>query len=434
MPLTSTIFTPFVSATLNGSPISGVTKARVISSFADPVTKIYIDVFPAIDWTEGDTVTVTMGSGTHNVLSGTGTVYEADYLNLGPTFELVARGPLFQAQRYVNNRVDGITLAQLTGGPATDEAITKAVLDFVGISYNPADIGGTGIVRGTLAPAAYTWKQNETALDYLNRLTRASLGYRMVETIGGAVTRVQVFGRPSSTAQFTLQQGVDIFAGGHTQFDAFGQYTAVTVQGYDYGTGSGALSFTRPDPLPDGVAAFVYSADMIERTFESDLGDGISAANVAMNFVLPEVDRVAIRVSSVKTPRDDVFEPGQTHLVNSSYLGLDSELLWCMSVTRECDDKWFVQTMEYIGGGLTTDGHAIPDGKSVFPTVRPTPARARMRDYTYIYQAQLPNLIGTDFMVPGAQTLSLPPRAPKQPTQPQQERAHAGIFGALTPP
>src|SRR3954468_22603615 len=229
---TSTVFTPTVSATLNGTALVGVRKARVTSSFSDPVTKIYVSVYPAITWAEGDTITVTMGSGTHNVLSGTGQVYEADYLNTGPSFELVARGPLFKAQKYRNNRANGITLDDLTGGPATDEAIVKAVLTLAGVTYTPSNIGGTGVIRGTLAPTAYTWKQGETALDYLNRLTKASLGYRMVETIGGDVTRVQVRGRPSATAQFSLEQGVDIFAGGHAQFDAFGKYTAVTVTGF----------------------------------------------------------------------------------------------------------------------------------------------------------------------------------------------------------
>src|SRR4051812_39674558 len=145
--VTSTVFTPTVSATLNGSPITGVRKARVISGFTDPVTKIYVTIYPAISWAEGDTIAVTMGSGTNNVLSGTGTIYEADQLNAGPTFELVARGPLFKAQKFNNNVTNGLTLTDLTGGPATDEAIAKAVLTIAGVSYDPANIGGTGLQR-----------------------------------------------------------------------------------------------------------------------------------------------------------------------------------------------------------------------------------------------------------------------------------------------
>lgn len=429
--VTTTVFTPTVSATLNGVAIVGVRKARVISSFNDPVTKIYCTVYPAIDWTDGDTLTVTMGSGTNNVLSGTGTIYEGDYLNDGPTFELVARGPLFKAQKYKNNLTDGLTLTALTGGPATDEAIAKAVLTVAGVTYTPANIGGTGLQRGTLAPTAYTWKQGETALDYLNRLTKASLGYRMVETIGGDVTRVQVRGRPSATAQFSLEQGVDIFAGGHAQFDAFGKYTAVTVTGFDYGAGAGAVSFSYPNPIPTGVDSYVYSSDMIERAQENDRGGGVSAANVAMSFVLPEVNRTAIRVSGVKTPRDDLFEPGQTHQVDSSYLGLTDELLWCMSVTRECDDKWFVQTLEYLGGGAATDGYVLPTGLSTFMHDLPPRGRARMRDYTYV-QSLRAQLIGQDAMTAGDQATDYRRRT-VLPVQPWNERSHANLFGVNAP-
>lgn len=429
---TGTVFTPYVAATLNGTPITGVRKARVVSSFSDPVTKIYVSVYPAIDWSEGDTLAVTMGSGTNNVLSGTGQLYEADYLNSGPAFELVARGPLFRTQRYRNNQSGGLTLTDLTGGPATDEAIVKAVLDTVGVSYTPANIGGTGLQRGTLAPAAYTWREGESALEYLNRIGKASLGYRLVETIGGDVVRVQVFGRPSSAADFALEQGVDILAGGHTQFDAFGRYSAVTVNGYDYGDGAGAVTYSWPIPIPAGTDTYVYSSDMIERGYESDPRGGISAAKIALSFVLPEVDRVAIRVSGIKTPRDDLFEPGQTHQINSDLLGLDDELLWCMAVTRECDDKWFTQTTEYIGGGTATDGFVQPVGDSTFPYVLRVPSRPRLRDYTYLYSAQIPNLVGKDAMVPGVQsTFSRSPQPVRQ--QPQNERAHAGILGAGPP-
>lgn len=406
---TATVYTPYVAATLNGSPIAGIRKARVISSFADPVTKIYVTCYPTVTWSEGDAITVTMGSGTHNVLSATGNVYEGDYLNSGRTFELVARGPLFKAQKYKNNVDGGLSLTDLTGGPATDEAIARAVLTRAGVTYNASDIHGTGLTRGMRVPAAYIWRQGETALDYLNRLTRASLGYRMIETIGGAVQRVQVRGRPSATVDYTLQQGVDIFEGGHTQLDAFGRYTAVTVTGADPGDGSGVVSYSYPIPIPQGVNAFVYSADMVERSYENDQGGGISCANVLYDFVLPEVNRVAIRVSGVKTPRDDVFQPGQTHQVNADWLNLSNELLWCMSVTRECDGQWFTQTMEYIGGGDPITSHTPPDGKSNMLTALPPRRYPRMVDYTYTHRSDV-QLIGQDAMTTGVQSTVLPPR------------------------
>jgi len=358
--MTTTVYTPTVSATLNGTPISGIRKARVTSSFTDPVAKLYVSVYPAVPFVEGDVLAITMGGGTNNVLSGTGTIYQGDYLNTGSTRELVARGPLYKAQRYRNNRTNGWTLSDLTNGPATDETIAKAVLDVAGVTYTPADIGGTGIVRGTLAPSAYTWRQGETALDYLARLAKASLGYRVIETIGGAVKRVQVFGRPQATAQYFLNEGVDIFAGGHTQRSFFEKYTAVTVTGYDYGTGDGAISFSDPDPTPDGVDPYNYSSEMIERTLEADAGEGISAENVTENFVLPEVNREFIRVSGIKTPRDDLFAPGQTHELDSDLLGLTNEKLWLFGVTREVTEQWFMQTLDYQGGGTAVGGYTGP--------------------------------------------------------------------------
>ncbi len=433
MPITSTVFTPTVSATLNGSPITGVRKARVISNFNDPVTKIYVTVYPAIVWAEGDTVAVTMGSGTNNVLSGTGQVYEVDQLNAGPTFELVARGPLFKAQKYNNNVTGGLTLTDLTGGPATDEAIAKAVLTIAGVSYNPANIGGTGLQRGTLAPNAYTWKQNETALDYLARLTKASLGYRMVETIGGDVERIQVFGRPSSTSSFSLNQGVDVFSGAHTQFDAFGRYTAITVTGYDYGDGNGAVTFSYPNPTPTGIAPYVYSSEMIERAFIQDDGAGVAASTVGMSFVLPEVNRVAIRVSGVKTPRDDLFEPGQTHTINSDYLGLTNTMLWCMGVTRECDDKWFTQTMEYIGGGDASDGSVPLTGRETINVDDVPIAPLRLVDYTWARSVERILVAGKDAMTVGDQMMYYrPPNV--FPQQPWQQRAHLGLLGIVNAP
>lgn len=358
---TSTVWTPYVAATLNGVAIEGVRRARVVSSFTDPVTKIYLSVYPRIAVAEGDVIAVTTGGGTNNVLSGTGTVYSADAVNSsGGSYEYTARGPLFKAQRYTNNVTSGLTLADLTGGAATDEAITMAILDVAGVTYDPLDIGGTGIIRGSLGPSAYTWRQGETALAYLLRLSRASLGYRLIESIGGDVQRVQVFGRPQATPQFYLTEGVDILNGAHVNRDGTGKYEAITVTGYDFGEGDGAVSFSVPDPTPAGVEPYVYSSDMIERQLEADPGDGISAESVATDFVEPEVNRISVRVSGVKTPRDDLFAPGQTHQITSDLLDLDEENLWLYTVTREVNETWFTQTLEYQGGSSATGGYTGP--------------------------------------------------------------------------
>lgn len=357
--MTATVWAPYVSAVLNGSVVSGIVKARVVSTISDPVTKAYITIYPAISWTQGMSLTISLGAGVHNVLRFTGTVYEGDYLNSGASFALVARGPLYKAQKYRNNVPNGLTLDDLTSGPATDEDIAKAVLTVAGVSYTGSDIGGTGITRGTLAPSTYTWRNGETALAYLQRLTQASLGYRMIETIGGAVKRVQVFGRPQGTSVYTLTEGVDIFDGGHTQRQTFDSYSAVTISGFDYGDGAGAVTFSDPSPTPAGVDPFQFSSTMIERALEADAGDGVSAEAVAAN-VRAEVNRELIRVNSVQTPRDDLFGPGQTHTVNSPLLGLTNEPLWLSGVTCEVNGQWFTQTLDYAGGGTSTGGYTGP--------------------------------------------------------------------------
>lgn len=357
--MTVSVWTPYASVVVSGTLISGITKARVVSSINDPVTKAYVSVYPRISWTQGQSITVSLGAGIHNLLRFTGTIYEGDYLNSGASFELVARGPLYKAQKYRNNNKNGLTLLDLTGGPATDEAIAKAVLTVAGVAFIDANIGGTGIIRGSTAPAAYTWKYGETALAYLQRLSKACLGFRMLESIGGEVIRVQVFGRPQGTSSFTLSEGVDIFEGGHTQRQTFDSYSAVTVTGFDYGTGDGAITFSNPDPTPDGVDPYLFSSDMIERTLDADAGDGVSCESVAAN-VLAEVDREIIQVNSVATPRDDLFGPGQTHTVNSPLLGLTNEPLWLFGVTCEVDSQWFTQTLDYTGGGTSTGGYTGP--------------------------------------------------------------------------
>jgi hypothetical protein len=386
MPAIATVYTPYVAATLNGAPIEGVRKARVISTFTDPVTKIYVSLYPRIAWAEGDTLAVTTGSGTNNVLSGTAQIYTGKSSNTGPEFNLTAYGRLFLAQRYTNNTPNGTTLADLIGGPATDEDIAMAVLDVVGIPYNPADIGGTGIVRGALAPDAYTWRQGESALAYLIRLSKASLGYRMIERINGDIARVQVVGRPQVTPDFSMTEGVDIFPGASAEYDTLGKYTVVEVNGFDFGEGVGPVSYKLPDPSPAGVQAYVYSSEMIERASELDTGGGISAQNVAVNFVEPEVNRVIVHVSGVKTPRDDTFSPGQTHQITSERLDLNAAFLWLYSVTREVDEQWFTQTLDYAGTATVPGGYDQSPVDATFPAgmqmyVLPTPAYRRMRAY-----------------------------------------------------
>lgn len=343
--MTVLVYTPYVQVTINGSqPSQPVARARVESSFADPTSRGYVTFHEAPSWGQGDELTITMGNGTNNLLRGTFTILEGDYLNAGPTVELVGRGPLWRVQKFRNPYPKGLTLQDLTGGPATDQAIAQAVLDVVGVS-NIGSIGGTGIVRGELAAVAYTWHKGESALDYLQRLSKASLGYRMIESTDGNIHRTQVFGRPQGASEFSFTEGQDIFEGAHTQRSTFERYVAWSVSGFDYGDGLGPVNFSNPSD-PGGVEVYEFSSDMIEKALASDPGSGVSAEEVE-NYIEAESDHEIVVIQGMSTPRDDLIGPGQTHTINSPLLGVNGERVWCLGVSAEVDDRWFTQTMEY---------------------------------------------------------------------------------------
>jgi hypothetical protein len=348
--MTTVVYQPYATATINGTAINTqlLKGARVEMSFSDPVSKGYVKCIGAPGWAQGDDVTITLGGGSNNVTRfPQGSVWQGDYLNTGPNFELVCRGPLYAVEKYRNNRAKGLTLTDLTGGAATDEDITKAVLDIVGVSYSAGNIGGTGIMRGTLAPDAYTWRQGEGALEYLQRLSKASVGYKLVESFG-VIYRTQVFGIPSGPPDFALTEGVDIFEGGHTQRETFSRYTAWEVTGYNYGSGNGAVRFANPDPIPNGVQNYAYSSDMIERARNSDPGAGISCEAVEA-YIQAETDHEITHISGLQTPRDILIGPGQIGNINAPMLGVNGQLLGVLSVTAETDENWFIQTLELIG-------------------------------------------------------------------------------------
>lgn len=351
--MTVTTWRPYATATLNGSQVDTMLLkgARVETSFADPVSKGYVKCIGDPGAGQGDDITITLGggsSGGNRTRFPAGKVLQVDFLNTGPNVEVVARGPLYAVQRYRNNFANGLTLTDLTGGPATDQAIARAVLDVVGVSYSSGNIGGTGIVRGRSAMVAYTWRKGEGALEYLQRLSKASLGYKMVETIGGDIFRTQVLGTPSGSADFTFTEGIDIFEGAHTQIETFDTWTAWSVGGFDYGDGLGAVSFSNPSTIGNGDIPYAYSSEMIESNTNSDPRGGISAETV-LGYIQGESNHAITKVSGLVTPRDDLFGPGQIHQITSARLGLNAKKLWVLSVTAETDENWFTQTMEYVG-------------------------------------------------------------------------------------
>ncbi|HYW89277.1 MAG TPA: hypothetical protein VFB50_16010, partial [Chloroflexota bacterium] len=199
---------------------------------------------------------------------------------------------------------------------------------------------------GLSAPDGYTWRRGESALDYLQRLTKACLGYKIVESTDGSVYRAQILtGSPGADHTFT--EGVDIFEGAHTVVESFDQYSAWEVTGFDYGDGLGAVYNRRPDPAPDGVAPYQYSSEMIERNNEADTRAGISCERV-VDYLQGESGAPLVKLSGFVTPRDELIGPGGSVHVNSAMLGVNQNF-WVISVTRETTEEWFLQTLELAG-------------------------------------------------------------------------------------
>jgi hypothetical protein len=87
-------------------------------------------------------------------------------------------------------------------------------------------------------------------------------------------------------------------------------------------------SFVPPGPLEGfPVLPVTFSSDMIEKEAIADgeLGRGVSAEQTS-TLVLAEADAV-LETMTLTTPRDDVFEIGETVYVNAPALGTDRRYL-----------------------------------------------------------------------------------------------------------
>ncbi len=344
--MTTTVYVPFAGCTINGNFVQ-CSGGRAECSFSDPVSKGYAKFYTDPGgWSHGDEVVLNLGAGINNVECFRGFIMEGDYLNSGPNFELVCRGPLIAAQKFRNNKPKGRTLTDMTGGPAADEAIASAVLSIVGVA-NVGQIGGTGIVRGATAPDGYTWRKGESALEYLSRLSKASIGYKIAESTDGQVYRAQILTGNQGGVDMALTEGVDIFDGGHTQIETFDTYNAWEVTGFDYGDGLGPVTSRSPDPIPDGSTPFAHSSEMIERNTDADPRSGISCETV-LNYLRGESQNAITKIQGLQTPRDDLVGPGSVVSVDSDMLGVHGSF-WVISVVRETTPDWFMQTLELAG-------------------------------------------------------------------------------------
>jgi hypothetical protein len=287
-----------------------------------------------------------------------GLLVPTDYALFPRNVGLVCRDPLVLAQRFTppESLESGLYLEDLTGGPASDQDIVTAALNYGGLGGYIGGIGGTGTIMGSVAPEEFVWKPEETLMMYIKRIDAISLGYRTFWD-GGSIVRLQISSRPSGSPDYTFTEGVDI-SGGNTRRSPEEAYSAVRVSGYAVGDyADPRVFYIQEDNLPWESRPRVLnnpSNPMIERRADSSPGLGMSCESVA-NYLLGELNRELVSLT-MSTPRDELFLPGQIHLVQGPGGSADrlhvGELLWVQRVDgRVGNDGGVGHTLAYVGGG-----------------------------------------------------------------------------------
>lgn len=378
---------PYVSATLAGVSVGQILSARCSFGFDLRVSEAYITVpVPPTTGYYWDPVVLTMGAtpGTARTRF-TGVLLEKDYSLWPRAVTLVCKGNLYRAAIFENTNVLGTDLTNNSAGQ-TDQAMVNQVLGAVtGLSYNTANIGGTGKTFGKVAvqvassgwgniyTGPFTWggpgllnqSVGETALSFIERLDSVCEGYRLFETSGGTLYRFQISGRPRNAWDLTFTEGVDIFSG-QSQRTLIQARNRILVNGYDRGidTPNNFFILTYATLATSGLdQTYAFQSPMIEQTKIAD-GTAQSCEAVA-TYLINEFDREIVKLQMV-TPRDDMIGPGQTHLIQGGPGGTVGRLgigepLWVNRVDVEVSEQGaFSQTVTYIGGGLADNTQPPP--------------------------------------------------------------------------
>lgn len=291
-----------------------------------------------------------------------GELYQWDYALHPRAVTMSCKGRLERARQFklpqaFTREEKGLQLADLAGGPSSDQDIVQAVLDYAGVNTNGGNIGGTGTVLGTIAPDQFVWQTSDSALAYIQRIDAISLGYRTFETAGGQIFRSQISSRPTGSTDLTFTEGDDIREGSSSR-TVQEACNAARIGGYAVGDFADPRVWCQVESNPfqssSDPRVFSWDNSMIERRSEASDGEGISCEAVA-NFFLGELNREVVKVT-MRTPRSDVVGPGQIHLVRGpggapDRLGV-GERLWVQRVDGELDQSGaFRQNITYIGGG-----------------------------------------------------------------------------------
>lgn len=324
-------------------------------------------------------INVTAGAGLFNQLRFRG-LFRRRRVALWPhTFTMQLTGSLSLAARFqqaaglgipsfINERlpVTGLSLFQLlgsqdtpaaetnrraflTGQPANDQNIVLAVLTRVpDLIVDPADIGGTGHVFGSLAWRQLSWTPGQTALAYIQNLDKVCLGYRTFETLGGRVVRRQAFGYPTGDAAWSFTEGVDIWdASGDRSIEQL--INSAYVEGYAIGGKPGIISGSTIGLQGND---FQPANQPYLDTFNSPLIEDTDFAQQVAEWRTTEGNRELVEVSLV-TFMDYPIEPASTIAVNFPHAGV-TEPVWVQRVEIRVSPQpvLFQQNIGGFGGGV----------------------------------------------------------------------------------
>lgn len=377
-----------LQASVGSTPITNLLSARVSFGFDVRTSQATFVTATKPSCTYDDVVTITLGAGTNDLARFVGLVRDFQYSQTPPGVTTVCKGWLTRADEYENTEdpqlVAGLTISDLVGtDTATSTDIVKAVLDRSGTPYDASNIDGTSTIYGD-AFDPFIWRNGasdnplidlisggETAIAYIERYdaidavfdSGAGTGGRystfetLPDVLSNTVFRTLIGGRPWATEDFTFTEGVDILNG---QFERSISQTRnyFSVTGYDYGDGTGPVSFSLQDSNDFQPVTTKHtqrsSSPMIERGEDAEPGTGMSCETVA-NALSLEYNREIVK-GWIDTYRDDALGIGQVHMVRTvsglpGWLGV-GEKLWVQSLDITIDDQGFTQRVAYIGGGL----------------------------------------------------------------------------------
>ena len=359
---------PFLQVFANDVPLPNAIGATVVLGLDVTVASATVELTENPLVSQNSDIVIVAGTGPHNVQRFQGRV-KRTRANLWPhTFSLICRGRLSLAAEYkqavgatlpdffisaLNSRIPivGVSMADiLNGADPTDENYVLGVLNMVpGLNVDPADIHGTGHLFGLAASRELLWAPHVSALAQCQKLDEVSLGYRLFEGPSGRIFRTQVYGYPTTSADATFTEGVDVLeASGERSIEDL--INASYVQGYIFGANPGLIgSYIQEsnDFQPeDDPHIDPFSSTLIE--------DNEFAAEVAQ-WRLTERNRETVDVQLV-TFRDDLLLPGRTIAVNLPHANV-TEPVWIQHVEIEvrASPILFQQTIRGTGGGRASD-------------------------------------------------------------------------------